>query len=184
MAIEWRALAPYVAPQVPGCPMPAILGALREAAREFCRDTWVWRQKDTVRAREGVTRYPLRLPSDSAFVALASVTRDGRPLAHEFEPPETVVLVSAPRGDFEVALALMPSLAASAMPAYLAEQWGEAIGHGARGRLLAEPGKPWTNGPAAQDSRNLFQRAKGEAKARIATAYGSAPQTVQLRPLI
>lgn len=41
---QWDAFYPFVLPDVPGCPNPAVDHALRQAAREFCARTLAWNE--------------------------------------------------------------------------------------------------------------------------------------------
>ncbi|MED5545699.1 MAG: hypothetical protein VYD90_10655 [Pseudomonadota bacterium] len=168
---------PFVRPYAPAVPEPVAEAQVRNAAREFCEATKCWRIIDTIPVR-GDEIEVLCVPPQATLheleraifnkVQLAPIAADQVDPEEEGDPhsifqiqPNTVSIT--PRGAsgfLTVSMFLKPSQDAEVLPAFLLDQWGEAIGHGALARILELPNQPYTDPNAAMRHRALFERAK------------------------
>lgn len=85
MTTSFQAWIPQLAPELPECPVPLMLRALRNATREFCQRSTFWRVEHApitqVTAESGgVGRYELTIPEGAAIVEVVD------PILHRFEP--------------------------------------------------------------------------------------------------
>lgn len=192
-------LAPGILAAAPDAPDPTIERSLREAAREFCRVTQYWVEElspvDLV-ADQGA--YTLTLPSGSMLTDLNEVRADGRPLGattrkkltagdsrwpdragtpREYyrEGAAGLRLVPKPAtastAGLTVHAVLGPGFDAAELPDLLVNDHGEALVHGALARLLAIPGKSWSDGGLAAYHSTMFLEAMREASSRAADGY-------------
>ena len=150
-------LLPEVMMHAPACPEPVALKHIRDAAREFCARTRMWREQEilTVSTPEceaiwphqdvrivGIERsmldgYPLEaktigwldanVPRWTAYDG-ASVARYITQLNHN-----TVTVVPKVAGQLDVRLVLQPSRDATTIPEFLVEDFGSEIGAAAAG---------------------------------------------------
>lgn len=162
-------LLPEVMMHAPACPEPVALKHIRDAAREFCARTRMWREQEilTVSTPEceaiwphqdvrivGIERsmldgYPLEaktigwldanVPRWTAYDG-ASVARYITQLNHN-----TVTVVPKVAGQLDVRLVLQPSRDATTIPEFLVEDFGSEIGAAAAGRVLLLPQADYAN---------------------------------------
>lgn len=157
-------LLPQVLPYAPRCPEPTAIRFLREAAREVCKVSLLWRESDS---------FPVAAPdcegvctiSDAAIERIESAFLDDRqldpvtlPYLDSIEPgwrnaedagtpadfitqlgPNTVTIYPRATGTLKIGLVLVPSMTALMLPDFLLDQYGIEIGKGAAGRVLALP---------------------------------------------
>lgn len=169
-----------VALEVPDAPLATIRDMLRWAARELCTeaDVWVTTGEPVVVAAD--TPYAeLEAPSDGEPLRIVSLLAEGRPMKAgvdyvqtgprriEFrQTPETKLLYGE--------LACRPVMGAM-IPDELLSRWAEALGNGARYRLLRLP-QPWQNMQLAEYYRGQFLADQATAKglSRLGHHSGSA----------
>lgn len=88
---------------------------------------------------------------------------------------ETIRIALTPDASATDALAVMcafkPTQTATNLPDILFDDHLEAIGHGAKARLLAIPGKPWSNPQLAAYHEAKFEKAKKKEKAERLNDY-------------
>lgn len=157
-------LLPVLMTHAPKCPEPLAVRYLRQAAREFCRRTRLWRETD---------RFEIVAPDfqamctieDSAIVSIQTARFNGRDLdpvspfwLDEHQPdwqqeeapeataryitqtaPNTITIVPRETGQLETRLCLQPSRDAFTFPAFLVDDHGDEIGLGAAGMVLTTP---------------------------------------------
>lgn len=167
-------LAPAVLANAPNVPDPALSSALRRSAREFCRQTQIWREwlgeTDPV---DGVFRYQVMAPMDAEFVAIVGtrpadlqdrieVVSSGMYLTLDFP--------QVPSEPFDIQAAFMPTMDASSIPALLANEWDSALVAGALAFLMDIPKADWTDHNFAAHQAQIFNR--GIARARMSRAKG------------
>lgn len=143
---------------------PEALRCLREAAREFCRRTMLWREHDTLTLTTPADEV-LITQSDAAIVRIESARFND----HKLEPvtvafldtnepdwqsaendastpryvtqmlPNSVAVVPKATGTLKVTLILQPSRRAETVPAFLMTEYGDDIGKGAAARVMLMP---------------------------------------------
>ena len=153
----------------PTCPEPTAFWAIRQAAIDFCEATRTWRYEDefsvTDEYAQGITT-----PFGSVLLDIEQVRFNGCPLKRvtnayldeRYPRWRDAEMTSAPNyvtqtemntirihpvqdGTVRVALWLKPTQDCDELPDYLSDQYREVIANGALGRILAIPGKPFTN---------------------------------------
>lgn len=184
----WDGLLDYVMPHV-GKIEPALAEhMLRLAAIEFCRESTIDRVwLDPFNTVVGTSEYVLTPPVDKAISRILRVKLDdtyeleplrddelrdkddGTPTHFLGQDERTLLLVPPPNAVFSVdcRVALEPAIFAGELETWIAQRYGEAIGHGALGRILAIPKKPWTDAEAA-----IYF--KGLAKSAVLDAFHEA----------
>lgn len=186
---------PYVEPDVPGAPAPAIVRAVRDAAIQFCRETKIW--WEVLPAQDltiDVHTYTLNPPAKSVVAELTRLTVEGAPIY-----PTTVDWLASYKGKWEEATGARPSqyfrptpttfriyptatetvvnafLAtavlrpaddATGVEAMLFEEFREAISDGTKARLFRQKAAPWYDPLEAESRNRSFLTAIVEAKWR------------------
>lgn len=178
---------------VPDAPEPVVARAYSEAARQFCTDTLAWRDGGLYLAYLNMpgplgefavavddqtevfdaarVEFRGRSLEKSTLGEIRRREQRGRPSAFTISssrlfvsPDPGVGHESAIRADF----ILRPRRGATEIPETVADRWGDIIDHGALSRLLAVPGKPWTEYGGAGYYAGLFQQAIIEWKSKAA----------------
>ncbi|MCH8505058.1 MAG: hypothetical protein LAT50_12125 [Ectothiorhodospiraceae bacterium] len=169
-------LMPDVAPEVPGCPNMMALSALRMSARDFLRQTHVWRE--TLEPMEPGQDEPSihilpALPSGASMLAIVSVTPVGghRKIRASLEPPDKLTVYDAYGERFEVTRALNLESGENKLPGWLLERVGEHIACGAKYRLLRMPNKEWTDPDLAAHYNGLFRDGIGQMRIEQASGF-------------
>lgn len=206
---NWESYLPEVNPEVPACPHPIMVNAVRNAAIEFCEKTLIWREDlDAITILTDKRGYDLDPPTDTVIVVPIYVAVDGeiiRPASVDqlddvslyqrvLKTSRTYDMISASRlqlgwepdadltSGLEVRAALRPSSSADGADTTIYEEWHEDIAAGAKARLMMMPNKNWTNPQLAMYYQNMFDAGIGEAKAVIGKGRTRVSQQVQMRP--
>ena len=174
MATSFEAFLPEVMPNVAGCPEMVAINAVRQACREFCTRTTIWRS--TLAAIDSVLgqpTYSIVLASGSEVVLplhveyndihLSPTTEEkledayptwrdasnGTPTMYLIETKGTIRLHvppdSAITGGISVRVALRPTMTADTVEDIVYTDWSERIADGALARLTKMAGKDWSN---------------------------------------
>lgn len=202
--MKYTAFVPDVTVQLLSDPSgPVVESAIRNAAIELCRSSWMWREYAsavTVSANE--PRIDIELPAGADLVAVLTVTLDGLLLDNESgdrldamyprwatdtgipkrytqTDMSAIILSPVPDSNYVDSLviyyAVAPTRTATGLPDWIANDYWEEIVSGALARLLTMPGRPWTNMEAGDHHRNLFNFAISQAKESGLRALGRAP---------
>lgn len=186
---KWSNFFQYIAPDVYECPEITMEIAVRDAAIEFCRRAYVWREVlDPIAVTQGQASYELGVPSSAIPENILEVIFDGqklapakfedlpanrdtyaaKPLAYSLTFGDQIRLYPIPDrgGDMYVTVALTPSSSATGVDSSIFERYKEVIAHGAKHRLMSVPSKSWSNPAAAQYHMTQFMRGVGEARIR------------------
>lgn len=91
------------------------------------------------------------------------------------DTPDAILLAGVPvmNGTLDVLASVAPTITATGMDAWVAEQHYEAIIHGAKARLMAIPQKPWTDFNAAAWHTTEFDTAISGANVEAAQGFQS-----------
>ena len=171
---------------------------IRQAARDLCERTKLWRENDTFEVTAPDCHCICTIP-DAAIVEVQSARMDGitlEPVKPEFldvqlpdwstttdagQPryitqirPNTLVIVPRAIGTVTARLVLKPARDATSLPAMLLDDYSEEIGRGAAGRLLTDPNSD--NPQLGLDHRAWFEN-------RLNTLATSAARGQQNAPL-
>lgn len=196
-----EAFFPMVLPDVIGCPDPMLQQQIVLAAHHFCTETGVWDEiQDPIKLQAGVTEYEIDAPSKEAYVArVTGVWLNNLKLEpeqmkkprvegvkptgyHAARARGAITLNGSPlAGDILVVRAVYaPSLQSKNLPDFLMERYADAIASGAKHRLMAMPGKDWSNPAIAQFYGNQYDNALADA--RIEMERGSVPGSLRVKP--
>lgn len=162
---EYSGFFPIMQTELPGCSAPAILTALRRAARQFCEDTEVWRPEVTTAIVVDQRQYDISEADahvrriicvrivdttvDSVADPLAgfivdanNYSRDGGNI--DFHTPHI------PSDQFDghtlvVKRALVPDEIVDSLPDDFLTEWSTALRDLALHEMYATPLKPWSN---------------------------------------
>lgn len=181
---------------------PVTLAAIKRAAIEFCRESWIWHYlPDPQNVRAGVADYDLEPPSGADIAAVIDVQLANVPLTpkalewlnvnfpgwrvtpaavkHYTQlDTDQVILAPLPADNISQGLAmtvaLQPSQGATGLPKWIANQYLYAIAEGAIARLMLMPGKPWTDQNTGSAYRARFEAAIANARESALSALGRA----------
>lgn len=192
----WADMLDYVMPHATQLETALAEHMLRLSAIEFCRESTVDRvwlaQFDTA---IGTSECLLSIPTGKALSKILRVKLDdtyeleplrddelrdkdnGKPTRFLGQGERTLLLTPPPDRVFVVdcRVALEPAISSNELETWIAQRHGEAIGHGALGRLLAMPKKPWTNADAAIYYKGLAKSAALDALYESDTSKSGAP---------
>jgi len=187
--MEWTKVEdflPYIMNEVTPCPQNIALQYLRNALIEFCSESWawnIWTDKETVEA--GSKDIYVDVPNQSTPDGLMAVTKNDLPYSLDNIELEynTVTLGKELEQDstFQFKLALKPIREAEIVPAWLYEDYLEAVSFGAKYKLASMAGQPWANGELAQYAYNEFRKGVSQAGARK-RAKGNTRRSKKVKP--
>lgn len=202
----WSYWFPDLAIHVPGCPPVLMVHELRRAAQTFFERSRAWRVTQAPLAVALGESEKASTPTDTTtdLVELEAAWYDGKPLypitleeldnafhddwqAHTGTPTRylepsvgTIRLypspIAAATTGLKLRLIVKPSDTATGLPDDMAARYRDAIHLGAKSRLMAIPGKPWTNFELAGALATSFasqadsahtKAAKGNVNARV-----------------
>ena len=193
MAKELSTLLPLM--QIPRCPQPAMLQALRNACRCFCRDTEIWRLTlDDFNTVEDQADYELDLVFESVLlIRVSGVEVDSIPQSEDrwrVSTDATLTLDPAPNADdkvVSVAVVLLPAITCNEVADFLVDRWGEAIAAKAAFDLKTDKGSkedpvPWYDPESAGLWLKRYNDGVGDAKAEVFSQMQSGEQILQINP--
>ena len=223
MAVNWDSYLPDVLLEVPGCPSPVAIHAIRGAAIMVCQDEHVWREElaaVNLVAAAGDIAVPAPAGSEIVSVLRVGFYAVGQTKALEVAGPvdaatldslrpgwrdeinvgtrnsieacaypSTKVLRVIPKpvvnqtGAIAIYAALKPTRASVNGPDLLFNEYLETVVMGAQAKLLAIPGKPWTDYNAAAYKSGQFMQMKTNAGIRVLRGAGSGSLTAYQRSL-
>jgi hypothetical protein len=194
----WSDFYDLVLPDLPGCPEVAADQALRQVAIAFCEQSlaWRWRHPD-IPVVAGTSRYDY-MPLGNAAVHAVTWARfnegDIEPVAeadisiHDWRnatghpryvlgDATGITLVPRPDlpGTLTLEVVLKPALDATGVEDDIFREYHQVIAHGAIGRLMLSPNKPYTNGQLAGLHQFEFITGTGAAGTQRARNHTRAP---------
>lgn len=186
---------------VPGCPDPLITNALRRSAEEFYARSLIKRvELDAVTTVSATAEYALTLPTgyvlakalhvwldDLEITPIGMDDRDGicstwrdetdEPDYFYLPDPEHIGLFKTPDGAYTVVVeaALQPSYTATDIDDWVYQQFREGLAHGAKARLMEQPGKSWSS-EAAVYHNDMFEQAIDKAMDKANRGFARSPK--------
>lgn len=153
---------PLINVWAPGAPEPVTLNFLRQAAKELCQRTRCWRFTDSFETTGDDIEVMCTPPYSDLFeiewarfndMELEAKTPAGDMLFHDSGQPKyitqtspnTVSLEPRATGTLSLSLFLMPSIGTDVLPAFMLDQFGDALAAGTLSRLLVLPNQPYSN---------------------------------------
>lgn len=183
------ALVPEVASLAPECPSQIMEDAIKRAVREFFSTSRCWRARGVTLAttEAGVTSYTFNPPANAELLQIHAAWDGDREVDPELPgedddsyPDETSneyrVAISADASEIEVRPApsaddtiikgtVSYTLAdnADSFPAWVFREHRSGLAYGAASRLIAQPGKPWSNPALYKAYRDEFDKTVSDA---------------------
>lgn len=198
--VKLSSLVPDLVLMVPGCPEPTMERALRDAARAFCRDTYLISElTDTTTTDPGESAVELAglVSGQKEIVALMDVRVDGqfvgqtsidtvresigfldattgRPRAAYQLGSQTVMLWPTPDAAYEVQFLVVtaPTSTATQLDDDLGNRWSEAVVNKAATTLMLQPGKPYSNPQLAMVTMQSYKHDVDRARIEFNRSYG------------
>lgn len=203
---SFELLLPEVAPFVRGAPQLTILNAIRNAVIEFCWETLLWQETQTIQA--AVTDYPLKLdaPNGAEIAKVLTVvcgktvpptsvdeldaklgntdwrSRTGTPpQAYYQEHPDYLLFYPNPDAALilKVRLAYVPSLTSTGVEQFIYRNNHEGLAAGALAKLHAMPGMLWANPAVVGFYLAKFNSVKGTGRVLANQAFGRTESQVE-----
>lgn len=208
MTTLWTAFLPEVLPYAPHCPEVFAVNAIRNAAIEFCeRSHWLVYENDPITGVANLAYYTLNPPNDMRVLRVINAWYDQFPLVGKSEQElrsmfltdwrkqqgapryftqlqdDEIMLVGTPTvteaGALAVIASIQPTRVSVSTQDSLYDRWAETIAYGAKARLYAAPGQPFTNIKLAGEAQAMFRN--GIGKATIERNRGLTPDAVKMR---
>jgi len=189
----WDAFYKFCQQDLPGCTSFAAANELRNAAQEFFERTKVWRvDLDPVTTNASEDTYEFDIDECQLLVKVMSAKLDDQDLVL-LQPGDEItmsgtasilvldqtqfVLMTQPgaRQKVYVKAIMKPSHTATGIDDRIFDQYAEAIGHGAKARLMNKPGKTYSSPALAAQEREMFESAIAKTLMQAAKGYSSAP---------
>lgn len=181
-------LLPDVRHYATAAPDIVSLRELRNALTEFFDRSFIWKERQTFSAAsDGVSTFTLTLPPETRLNRVESVRtrkyeyRGDSEVGFDAKNNNFKYIVNAD-GDVEITPALKRDETieivfsvttkrdATEIPDEIYEQYGEAIAHGAAGRLLAMPERQWSSPNSVSYHMSIFNAGMMEATRRAQAA--------------
>lgn len=200
--VLWSAWIPDILPHVAGCPIPIVEHELRRAAQEFFERTRAWKvqlaavpvtsgtQEVAITVADAAEQVPVWASEvwyDGLWIRLATTedlfardrnwpTRTGVPSEYTQLTPGSLRLYPIPSANAVTGLtclaAIKPADTATGIPDALRVKFRQAIASGAKSRLFAYPGKPWSSPEMAKMFRDDFDAEIDKATLAATRAFG------------
>lgn len=173
---------PKVLSRAPGCAEPVALDAIRQAAKELCETSRIWRLEDSFEIAGAIDELMVA-PTGAEIFEIESARLDERPLTprtvswlDEHRPtwrtdttaqnfaehitqtePGSVRIVPRATGTLSLALFLTVSEKAEYLPDWMLSLYARDIADGAIAEVLMIPGQQFSNPSLASVHANRFQ---------------------------
>ncbi|MBY6093858.1 hypothetical protein [Ferrimonas balearica] len=204
---KYSDLNKLVYPYVTACPDMLIEQALVYSAREFFKQTRLWRKRQMLDVIPNCNIYPIQAINcgDAYIEEIPHVFRTGEgsatpselcKVSYREDVPQTGNqpshytaiypdhLFIGPDPDektvFELDLVLVPTVNACSFPDELYESYANAIQHGAIAYLKEQTGHPWHDPSGAAHHRQTFVRLMSEARIRERRGQVNVTERVEL----
>lgn len=195
--VPYEDFLPQVLQYIPDVAEYMALDAIKQACIEFCERTYILQYSiPAIDIVKGQANYVLPTPADTKAVGpiqvyydtnllipkgpdeLADIYRMGdwqQVIGHpqyvtRVVKPE-VLLVPIPNdnspGSLHIKTALAPTRDSTEIDSEIYEQWLEAIGWGARARLMAQPRQDYSNPQGALDALKMFRYEINRARMQV-----------------
>jgi hypothetical protein len=203
-------LLPFLLPDLPGAPDALVKQHLVQATIEFCTETLAWEQiGDSLKVLEGRNELEVETPTDSRIVTVKDIWEGSRRLrpvtmsqlfealpnwqtAEGSEPTyynastdwQTIRIFPKPLNSqgktLRMRAAFAPKLTATTLPDEIVTKYIDGLTGGAKARLMAIPGKAWTNLQMAAFYRGVFENFV--MKAKIDILHDRVQGSLSVRP--
>jgi hypothetical protein len=201
----------HILPELQGVSTAVVDHMLIQVAREFFKDTEVHTSdlaaisvvagtssytltslvEDTEVVRVKAAWYddvPLDIAPESVLVTGNPdwTTSTGEPRAYLAPIPGEIILFPEPdeslASGLRVQVVLRPTVDAAVITDVWALEYMECLAYGVKGKLMAQPSKPWTNPDMATYNLAMYAASKSEASADVRRSFAKASLSVRMRP--
>lgn len=206
--VPYSQWVPFVLVELPACPRPLIIEAVRQSAIQFCQESGFWRKElDGFYTVATDAEYELTPPPDSTIAQILTLKvgscplvpktlddietmyakwreQSGKPEYFFLRDSQTAVFVPIPDSsayEVRVLVTLKPSQAAHGVDECVFEEYKDAVKHGAIAYLANIPEKDWTDPNKAAYSHALFMDGIRKANNRAQHGY-SLRKTFRVKP--
>lgn len=186
--MDYSDIAETASKQLKGIPSFVAEEQAREAAIDFCQETWVYEVDLTaINAENGVTEYNLTPPDETIIIGVKSI-RDANNIGFDFSVAadySTFTISVTPASDAEFTMTpkvvLIPSPDSDEIPDWIYSRWSRGIVAGTRALCFSMPGRAWSDTVQAQKNASIYESEKNNAKImKVYSGYNSA--RVEMRP--
>lgn len=180
-------LIPRIVPWVAGCPIPVIKQALRGSARDFFKETGLWREDLAIDSVEDEQDYDLSAAHNhnADIKRVREVKLEESRVRYAVNHLTDVLrLEAAPNADdlaIVASVTLQPWENNDTYPARILSTHDEGIVQGALMSLYAMPGKPWTSPANFQLAERKFTGACGDGRRETIDNRGPGLQRIRGR---
>ena len=189
MSTALSTLLPLI--HIPRCPEPLRYQALRNACRQFCRETEWWRAElASFNTVVGTAGYALTNPTaKTLFLRIYELKRDDLPLNERYWSFDGTTLTFDPTPTKVAAIAasvvFVPTILCDEVADSLVTRFGEVIAAGAIFNLKSDKGSevdptPWFDPGGAAIARQVFQDGIGTARLEVYSSRQSGDKQVDL----
>lgn len=197
--------APFIRPEVQGCPDFLLERAVRDAATDFCRRTDVYlAEPEYIQISAGVNEYSVTIPTGTELnhivdiynnnVALSPVSftellkrlgdedTRGNPKYYAQRDNTDFYLAPIPadKDTLRVLYSLKPTSSSTSIPDTIGKEYREIISHGALFRLQMMAGQPFSNPNFGAINRDLFEKEVGRTIRQ--SKYGFSGGSLTCKP--
>lgn len=197
--------APFIRPEVQGCPDFLLERAVRDAATDFCRRTDVYlAEPEYIQISAGVNEYSVTIPTGTELnhivdiynnnVALNPVSftellkrlgdedTRGNPKYYAQRDNTDFYLAPIPadKDTLRVLYSLKPTSSSTSIPDTIGKEYREIISHGALFRLQMMAGQPFSNPNFGAINRDLFEKEVGRTIRQ--SKYGFSGGSLTCKP--
>lgn len=197
--------APFIRPEVQGCPDFLLERAVRDAATDFCRRTDVYlAEPEYIQISAGVNEYSVTIPTGTELnhivdiynnnIALSPVSftellkrlgdedTRGNPKYYAQRDNTDFYLAPIPadKDTLRVLYSLKPTSSSTSIPDTIGKEYREIISHGALFRLQMMAGQPFSNPNFGAINRDLFEKEVGRTIRQ--SKYGFSGGSLTCKP--
>lgn len=186
-----------------GCPEDLAVRVLRQSVIKWCQDTYCMVNPATIVTTADDPGLLVVDTSQITVLDIIDAVFNGEPIdvlginderarlatesypALVFNDPSQAEMVPTPTAPTEVdlLLAVAPGRTSDEFPDFIWQTYSEPIEHGALSRLLAVPGRPWSNPAVATYHSANYERAAMKAAAFIGKKRTHRGQRLRVKPI-
>jgi len=207
--VQFTDFAPYIRPEVQGCPDFLLERAVRDAATDFCRRTDIYiAEPEFVQLVAGVNEYEVSIPSGTELNHIVDIYNNNtaltpvsyteliRRLGNEQTTGTPRFYAQRDNKDFYIApipaepisvrvlYSLKPTASSRSIPDTIGKEYREVISHGALYRLQFMAGQPFSNPSFGAVNRDLYEKEVGRTTRQVKYGFSGGSLTVKPRAFI
>jgi len=174
-------LLPLMVLDLNGCDEKLMLLALRQAGRDFCKQSESWLYEfPAVNVVLGQTDYEYIAPYMANIHRVLWVKYNNSELSlddYTFVEEKTLVLANSPTANItaglEMKVVLRPKISSEQIPSWFLERYAEYITAGAKSYLMGMPSKPFSNPNLSTFYDKIYTDGISTAKREVITDFKS-----------